>query len=190
MKPMPGVRLTLIGRDIETPYSGMIPGFVAGRYSFDECHIDLARLAAWTGARLIQAEAIGIDRANRQVLLKDRPPVSYDLLSLDTGAAPSLDAIPGAAEHATPVKPIADLGRRWLAFLERMKDWRGTAPHRGDRRRRRRRGTGLCDRPSPARGRERRGGQRHDRHARGDPDGKRLRLARRCVASSHLAALP
>ena len=57
MKPMPGVRLTLIGRDIETPYSGMIPGFVAGHYSFDECHIDLARLAAWTGARLIHAEA-------------------------------------------------------------------------------------------------------------------------------------
>ncbi|MDP2372580.1 selenide, water dikinase SelD [Reyranella sp.] len=121
MKPMPGVRLSLIGRDIETPYSGMIPGFVAGRYSFDECHIDLARLAAWTGARLIQAEAIGLDRANRQVLLKDRPPVSYDLLSLDVGAAPSLDAIPGAAAHATPVKPIAELGRRWLAFVERMK---------------------------------------------------------------------
>ncbi|MDP2332257.1 MAG: selenide, water dikinase SelD [Reyranella sp.] len=122
MKPMPGVRLTLIGRDIETPYSGMIPGFVAGHYSFDECHIDLARLAAWTGTRLIHAEAIGLDRANRQVLLKDRPPVSYDLLSIDVGAAPSLDAIPGAAEHATPVKPIAELGRRWLAFVERMKD--------------------------------------------------------------------
>src|SRR5258708_20568298 len=125
MKPMPGVRLTLIGRDIETPYPGMIPGFVAATYSSDECHIDLARLAAWPGARLIQAEAVGIDRANRQVVLKDRPPVSYDLLSLDTGAAPSLDAIPGAEKYATPVKPIADLGRRWLAFLERMKDWRG-----------------------------------------------------------------
>jgi len=125
MKPMPGVRLTLIGRDIETPYSGMIPGFVAGQYSFDECHVDLVRLAAWTGARLIQAEAVGLDRANRQVLLKDRPPVSYDLLSLDVGSSPGVEAVPGAAEHATAVKPIAELGRRWLAFVERVKDHRG-----------------------------------------------------------------
>ncbi len=125
MKPMPGVRLSLIARDIETPYSGMIPGFIAGQYTFDECHIDLARLCAWTGARLIHAEATGIDRTNRQVLLKDRPAVSYDLLSLDVGAAPSLEAIAGAAEWAMPVKPIAELGRRWLAFLERMRSWAG-----------------------------------------------------------------
>ncbi|WP_425066937.1 selenide, water dikinase SelD [Reyranella sp.] len=125
MKPMPGVRVTLIGRDIETPYSGMIPGFVAGAYSFDECHIDLARLCAWTGARLIHAEAIGLDRMNRQVLLKDRPPISYDLVSLDVGSSPSMGAIAGATEHATPVKPIAELGRRWLGFLERVKDWQG-----------------------------------------------------------------
>ena len=125
MKPMPGVRLTLIGRDIETPYSGMIPGFVAGHYTFDECHIDLARLAAWTGARLIHAEATGIDRANRQVLLKDRPAVSYDLLSIDVGSAPTLDTIPGAAQWATPVKPIAELGRRWLAFLDSRRSWLG-----------------------------------------------------------------
>jgi selenide,water dikinase len=125
MKPMPGVRLTLIGRDVETPYSGMIPGFVAGQYSFEECHIDLARLSAWTGARLIHAEAIGLDREQRQVLLKDRPAVSYDLLSIDVGSAPNLDTIAGAAEWATPVKPIAELGQRWLAFVERMKAWLG-----------------------------------------------------------------
>ncbi|WP_020694630.1 selenide, water dikinase SelD [Reyranella massiliensis] len=126
MKPMPGVRLTLIGRDIETPYSGMIPGFVAGHYSFDECHVDLARLAAWTGTRLIHAEATGIDRNNRQILLKNRPPVAYDFLSVDVGSSPSVEALPGAADHATPVKPIAELGRRWLAFLERVKDWQGS----------------------------------------------------------------
>ena len=125
MKPMPGVRLTLIGRDVETPYSGMIPGFVAGTYSFDECHIDLARLATWTGVRLIHAEATGLDRENRRVLLKNRPPIAYDVLSIDVGSAPNVGAIPGAAAWATPVKPIAELGRRWLAFVERMKDWRG-----------------------------------------------------------------
>ena len=125
MQPMPGVRLTLIGRDIETPYSGMIPGFVAGQYGFDECHIDLSRLTAHSGARMIQAEAIGIDRANRRILLRDRAPVSYDLLSLDVGSSPSLDTIPGAAEFAIPVKPIAELGNRWIEFLHSVHDWEG-----------------------------------------------------------------
>jgi selenide, water dikinase len=117
-RPMAGVQVTLIARDVRTPYSGMLPGFVAGRYSFDDCHIDLAALAARTGARLVHAEAVGLDRAGRLVLLKDQPPLAYDVLSLDVGAAPDLDAIPGAAERAVPVKPIAEFGKRWLAFLE------------------------------------------------------------------------
>jgi selenide, water dikinase len=125
LKPMPGVRLTLIGRDAETPYSGMIPGFVAGHYTFDECHVDLAWLCASTGARLVRDEAIGIDRASRQVLLKDGPAVSYDLLSIDVGSAPNLETIPGARQWATPVKPIAELGRHWMAFVERMRTWLG-----------------------------------------------------------------
>ena len=52
----------LVTRDLETPYSGMLPGVVAGLYSVDEAHIDLVRLCAATGARLIHAEANGIDR--------------------------------------------------------------------------------------------------------------------------------
>ncbi len=120
-RPMPDVQVTLIGREARTPYSGMIPGFVAGRYGSDECHIDLVALSARTGARFVQAEAVGLERARRQVLLKDRPPVPYDLLSLDVGSAPGLDAIAGAAEHAIPVKPIAELGKRWLAFIQRAR---------------------------------------------------------------------
>ena len=55
------------------------------------------------------------------VLLKGQTPFPYDLLSLDVGAAPDLDAIPGAAQHAVPVKPIAEFGKRWLAFVERAR---------------------------------------------------------------------
>ena len=82
MRPAPGVRLTLITRDIETPYSGMLPGYVAGLYSFAECHIDLLRLARFAGARLIHDEAIGLDRTGRQVLCDAHPPIRYPLALL------------------------------------------------------------------------------------------------------------
>ena len=89
---------------------------------FDECHIDLVRLARFAGARLIHAEAIGLDRAARQVLCRGRPPVRYDVVSLDIGSTPRLDDVPGAAEHTTPVKPIADFAQRWEALLERARE--------------------------------------------------------------------
>lgn len=39
----------------------MLPGYVSGFYSYDDCHIDLARLGNWAGVRVIHAEAVGID---------------------------------------------------------------------------------------------------------------------------------
>src|SRR5437764_12753089 len=106
MRPAPGVRVTLVTRDVETPYSGMLPGYVAGHYSFEECHIDLGRLARFAGARLIRDEAIGLDRADCTVLCDAHPPIRYDVLSIDIGSAPRSDDVPGAAEHAIAVKPI------------------------------------------------------------------------------------
>src|SRR5207249_9827626 len=81
MHPAAGVRVTLISRDVETPYSGMLPGYVAGLYTFAQCHIDLVRLARFAGARLIEAEAIGLDRTARQVICRGHPPIRYDLVS-------------------------------------------------------------------------------------------------------------
>src|SRR5919202_2907511 len=46
MQPEPGVRLTVIGREPETPYSGMLPGLLRGEYTYQQAHIDLAPLAA------------------------------------------------------------------------------------------------------------------------------------------------
>jgi selenide,water dikinase len=119
MRPAEGVRLTLITRDVETPYSGMLPGYVAGLYRFAECHIDLVRLTRFAGARLIHDEAVGLDRHARQVLCRDHPPIRYDAVSLDIGSTPRFDDVPGAVEHTVPVKPIDRFGQRWEALLER-----------------------------------------------------------------------
>ena len=62
MKPLPGARLTVICTDTDTPYSGMLPGYIAGHYAFDEVHIDLRRLAEFAGARYYRDEVVGIDR--------------------------------------------------------------------------------------------------------------------------------
>jgi hypothetical protein len=63
MRPLAGVRLTLVSRDVHTPYSGMLPGYVSGFYTYDGVHIDLSRLAAFASARLIHDEACGLDIA-------------------------------------------------------------------------------------------------------------------------------
>ena len=121
MRPMPGVRLTLVCTDVHTPYSGMLPGYVAGHYSFDEVHIDLGRLAMFAGARFITGEVSGIDRLARKVTVRGRPPIAYDRLSINVGATPQLNQVPGAAAHAVPVKPIFQFNQRWLALLERVR---------------------------------------------------------------------
>src|SRR5277367_3912451 len=85
MRPMPGVRLTLIAREPQTPYSGMLPGLIRGDYSYDAAHIDCAPLAAAAGARLVLAEATGIELAERRVNVAGRPEVVFDFLSVDVG---------------------------------------------------------------------------------------------------------
>lgn len=112
-----GPRLSLITRDLAMPYSGMLPGVIAGLYHPEQAHIDLARLAAATGTRLIHDEAVGLDRAHKRVLLRGREALGYDLLSIDVGITPALDAIEGAAYFGIAVKPIGS----FLAKLETLR---------------------------------------------------------------------
>ncbi len=128
MKPEPGVRITVICTDIDTPYSGMLPGYISGHYSFDEVHIDLGRLCAFAGARLYHDAVVGIDRKNQKVICQNRPPVAYDLLSINIGSTPQVQHIEGAPTLAVPVKPIAQFNQRWLALLDKARQW---PSHRG-----------------------------------------------------------
>lgn len=126
MRPLPGLRITLVCTDAHTPYSGMLPGYIAGHYAFDEVHLDLVRLCAFAGARFVRAQAIGIDRAARQLLLQGRPPLDYDVLAINTGSTPHLAQAQGAMDHAIAVKPIAAFNARWLQLLASLRS--GKAP--------------------------------------------------------------
>ena len=126
MKPLPGVRLTLIARDLHTPYSGMLPGYIAGHYRFDEAHIDLRPLCQFASARLYHDSAIRIDAENKRVVCANRPPVNYDLLSINIGSHPQIDTVPGAAEFATPIKPINCFIDRWQQILQRVRQQQDT----------------------------------------------------------------
>jgi selenide,water dikinase len=120
LKPLDGVRLTLITPTPQALYSGMLPGLIAGHYAIDEAHIDLERLARVAGARFLRDEAVGLDLQGRQVLCRDHPPQPFDVLSIDIGATPRLYDVPGAADVATPIKPIARFLERWTALRERV----------------------------------------------------------------------
>lgn len=103
MKPLPGVRLTLISRDVLTPYSGMLPAYVAGHYTHAETHIDLARLCQWAGVQFIQASVTGLDLSSNRVFIDQRPQLAaleFDLVSINTGSTPDTSSVAGAAAFA------------------------------------------------------------------------------------------
>ncbi|MBI4780586.1 MAG: selenide, water dikinase SelD [Oscillatoriophycideae cyanobacterium NC_groundwater_1537_Pr4_S-0.65um_50_18] len=113
MNPVAGVKLTLITDVVQTPYSGMLPGYVAGLYRFEECHIDLRPLTQFAQVQMVHDRAIGLDLANHRVLLANRPPIAFDWLSIDIGSTPALLTVPGAKVHTIPVKPISQFLQYW-----------------------------------------------------------------------------
>lgn len=118
MNPVPGLAVTLISRDINTPYSGSLPGYISGVYEYDDIHIDLRPLAQFANARIIQEEIDSIDLEKKEIVLADRPAISFDLLSLNIGSKPDAIKIPGATEFALGVKPIDEFLTHWEDMLK------------------------------------------------------------------------
>lgn len=117
MNPLPGARLTLINPGPSGPYTGMLPGHIAGHYSREALDIDLVGLARFAGARIILDAATGLDLKARHVLLKGRPPVRYDIVSVDIGVTAELPGVEGFCDHAHSIKPLGPFARAWEAFL-------------------------------------------------------------------------
>lgn len=114
---MHGVEVVVLSPEPLAPYSGMVPGWLAGCYGFDEVVIDFPPLAAAAGAYWLQGEIQAVDPARRQIRLADGSTLDYDVLSLNVGSTLN----PPAAEHAQilALRPLAKLRQRYEALLER-----------------------------------------------------------------------
>jgi len=129
MAPLPGASLTLVLDRAEAVYSGMVPGFVAGDYAAAECEIDVVPLARRAGARVILSAATEIDARAQRIGFAERPPLHYDVASLDVGAGVRGLELPGVGEHALATRPIREFVDRLDAALERA---RSAAQARGE----------------------------------------------------------
>lgn len=118
MKPLPGTRLTVINPGPTAPYTGMLPGHVAGHYTRNQLDIDLVRLARFAGARLIIGSVEGIDRHAKRIHVPGRPPIAYDVASLDIGITSDLPKVDGFSEYGIAAKPLGAFADAWARFQD------------------------------------------------------------------------
>ncbi len=119
-KSWQNVRVSLISDVVYTPYSGMLPGYVAGFYSYQECHINLRRLALLAGADFYLDKAVDLDLVHNQIILANSPPLSFDFLSINIGSTPNVDSVNGAANYAIPIKPVPQFLTVWQDILSKI----------------------------------------------------------------------
>jgi selenide,water dikinase len=100
-----------------------------GLYSHEECHLDLRKITSFASARFIHAEVCGIDVVKKLIKFTDpdRPPMSYDVLSINIGITPKLGTSAWnqgeestSTMNITPVKPIDGFSRRWDQIIARV----------------------------------------------------------------------
>jgi selenide,water dikinase len=130
MNPIGGLRITLISDQTHSPYSGMVPGYLAGYYSYEDCHFDLRRLCEELGQRFIRAKIIGIDPERKKIQLENRPEIRYDCASVNVGIAPkSIENVaPESIEKLIPLKPISKFIGHWDRLIAELKAYQGSTP--------------------------------------------------------------
>lgn len=115
MAPVKETELVLVSPDPDTPYSGMLPGWIAGHYSREDCHIDLAALARYANCRFLRSACNGINPEAGLVFCENGEILDFDLASVDIGSRSPAFGTEGALEHAIAVRPVGQFVRQWEA---------------------------------------------------------------------------
>lgn len=115
--PLISVNLVLVAPYPRQMYSGMVPGFVAGHYTLDDCTIPMEPLVRRAGVRWLQRSVKALDANNQTVQFDDGSTLHYDWLSVNTGPTQNRElldrSMPGAREHGLFVRPIEVFSALW-----------------------------------------------------------------------------
>ena len=116
-KPITDTHVTLVSPDIYTPYSGMLPGLIAGHYSYEDCHINLQRLCNWAGVQFLSNAVEMINPDLKTIHCTQLKSIKYDLLSINIGSRPAINDIKGADSFGSTVKPVKDFLNQWFEWI-------------------------------------------------------------------------
>ncbi len=130
MQPIADTQLVCISNHAISTYSGMLPGVLAGQYPVERMEIDLVRLCASVGARLVLDTVTGIDREQKQIQFKSRPPVSYDVLSIGIGSKPNMSNVDAKPGGLLAIKPMQTFLSRLRKRLKKLRSVANERPLR------------------------------------------------------------
>ena len=124
-RPIPGVELTMVTAFDRATYSSMLPSTLAGLYQPDQMMIDLPKLCAHCGVRLI------VDRANRLdpevglIMFAHQPALYFDAAAINIGSVPAAEPLWQAHRILISVKPLPSFLQRFeVRFHELVEQWR------------------------------------------------------------------
>lgn len=119
---LPDIKITLITPYPRQLYSGMVPGFVAGHYTLDDCVIPLEPLLKKTTVQWLPRRVTALNANQCTLTLDDGSEISYDWLSVNTGPVQERkrleQTLPGVCEYGLFVRPLEGFGALWPRVTE------------------------------------------------------------------------
>ena len=115
--PVGDTQLHVFDPQAKVPYTGMLPGFVAGHYDIEDLYIDLRSLTQAAGGVFHEVAVRSIDTKN-STLSTATGTFQYDILSIDVGIHTQLNE----DEATVGVKPLNEFAQSWQSFIKQNED--------------------------------------------------------------------
>lgn len=119
-EPLPGIELVVVSPHAPAPYSGMVPGWLAGTYAYEDIVIDFPALCRQASARWVAASIDQLDADRQCVRLDNGESLRYDWLSLNTGST----LTPPQGDFSACVLSMRPLSRLRTDYDQLLDHWR------------------------------------------------------------------